>query len=194
MQSLGLEFCKFKSLNSNLFAELKNLSHLNLVGININNATENIFFHLKNLNWLSLNGIVDNKAQFLNIFSYIPDRDTLEILHISRNNLISLDGLNLNQFPKLKFLFFSENNIRQINKSDTFNGMNELIIVYLRFNEIESLDFDLFFEGNKIEEFWIDFNKIQKDEINFFKEAKILRILYISYCELSDFSQIFFLA
>ena len=115
-------------------------------------------------------------TQFLDIFSYFPARESLELLDISENNLISLDGLNLNKFSKLKTFRSRSNVIGKISQT-TFSGMNELRIVDLEYNKIESLDFDLFIEGNKIEEFSINSNKIKKVEFDFFKEAKHLRIL-----------------
>ena len=188
---LDLSYCILKSLNSNIFAGLKNLSSLDLFGINLSNLTENIFFEFKNLKNLSLVSVVKNKKQFLNIFSYFPARNNLELLDISENSLISLDDLNLNQFSKLKYLDLSHNNIRKINQT-SFNGMKELRCVYLEWNDVESLSFDLFFEENKIEVFWISHNKIKKVKFDFFKEAKRLRILDLSYTNLDSLSQICF--
>ena len=189
---LDLSYCdEFKSINSNLFAGLKNLINIVLFEIDFSNVNENIFFELKNLKILSLTGVVENKEQFLKFFSNIPAKYSLELLDISGNNLTSLDGLNLNQFSKLKALRFTYNFIGKINQN-TFDGMNELRIVDLSSNLIESLDFDLFFQGNKIEEFRRFLNQITKVEFDFFKEAKNLRILYLSGNNLADLSQICF--
>ena len=70
--------------------------------------------------------------------------------------------------------------------------MHELRVLDLGPNKIDLLNFDLFFEGNKIEEFYISFNQIHTIESDFFKEAKRLKILNISYNKLIDLSQICF--
>ena len=70
--------------------------------------------------------------------------------------------------------------------------MHELVIVDLSYNNIESLNFYLFYKGNKIEEFRIYSNKIKTIELDFFREAKHLKILDLSKNELYDLSVICF--
>ena len=189
LESLDLKNSQFKSLNSNIFSGLMNLSNLELDGINLCCVTENIFLQLKNLKNLSISRIVENQNQFLDIFSYFSNRDRLEHLDISGNNLISLEDFNFNQFSNLKTLISSGNNIRH---PTSFYGMNELRNINLGSNNIESMNFNLFFKENKIEEFLFYNNKIKKIDFDFFKEAKRLTYLDLSSNDLIDLSQICF--
>ena len=135
---LDLSYCKFKPLNSNLFAGLKNLTNLDLFEIKLINVTENIFFEFKNLKKLSLLSVVENKEQFLNIFSFIPAQYNLEHLDISGNNLISLDGLNLNQFSKLRILYLTDNKLSDLSQI-CFYCMTHLTEIFLWRNNISKI-------------------------------------------------------
>ena len=60
LELLDLKYCKFKSLNSNLFGGLKNLTSLFFTGINLDNLPKNIFYELNNLRNLSLKKVASN--------------------------------------------------------------------------------------------------------------------------------------
>lgn len=127
IETLDLSMNYVGRLNASTFERFDRLKYLNLSNTNLTNFGFNTFFHQINLNVLDISynrlGKVDFDLLFLNFKS-------LNTLNVEGNDLVAIDSITQKNFPQLRQLGISRNNLSCQYLANFIQQWKEMEIVY----------------------------------------------------------------
>lgn len=173
---------------------LESITHLELIGENLNSFSQKFLFSLTESKLTSLSIVTENSMNLLNIFEAISKIKTLSILKIKNKSkvnttdlsqnfsgdlkIVTLQGLSLIEFPRFLLkeknitdLDLSQNKLKSI--PDDFFNLASLKRLNLDNNQFEKLP-DVLLKMKSISHLSIDHNIFSDEE-----KAHIQRVLKI---------------
>ncbi|CAH2985002.1 unnamed protein product [Chilo suppressalis] len=185
LKFLNLSHNELEGFPLGLFDEKPNLEVLDLKANNINELELGIFDTLKKLRHVDLSS---NALLGIDMNPYIFDQSTrIQVLDFSRNDMsgskdilldafeelhfLNLDRCELNKVPKfvtgpnlktMKHLILSSNKIRSIDDTKIFKNLENLEILNLSFNSIESVTDNIFSPLKKLKMINMNNNKLKQ--------------------------------
>ncbi|CAH2242315.1 jg25229 [Pararge aegeria aegeria] len=201
---LNLSHNSLTKFTLGLFDQKPNLNILDISGNKINNLELGIFDPLVNLNWLDLS---NNALKGKDLNPYIFDESTkINVIRFARNNMhgapenllhafkdlrvLNLDRCLLKELPAfatgsnlktLRELILSSNQIKNLSDETAFRNLDNLYMLDLAGNVIESIDSNLFKPLKKLKILVLRDNKLTNLPNTLFKDMKSLANIDLSH-------------
>jgi len=135
LETIILSNNQLNSIDSKTFCGANNLRVLHL-GHNSLSINSDFFLYLKNLKELYLNNSLGQDALKLDPFKHL---NSLEVLHLEENSLVSLESNNFKSLKKLKELYLNNNSLARLD-SNVFIHLKSLIKLNLSANGLKKID------------------------------------------------------
>lgn len=187
VKGLEIQDSQIQVLKANTFDGLYNLNELNFTRSNIYSIELDALKHLYRLKYLDTQNLFKfTKNVTTNSFQ---DLKSLQILNLSSLSLEHLESYCFSGLVSLKSLLVNNNSLVQLNNF-TFVGLESLEFLDLSQNKISTIS-DQFFSGlNKLKELRLNENSLTNFEVY----LPTLKILHLEYNRISQLSRKTFLS